>query len=145
MRSPVRKIQNIWFCSVTETNDGVSLKKTYSKPEKHRFRVSPTMGYVRGTTIGLNLIYDRYVDCYDRSFNPPEGTMCFVDIIPELDSDGYLATREVPEYELDGTQAVDDNDDPITRTEYVTEPDYIIKRVLNTQRGVVARFVLERT
>ena len=144
MRSPKRKLQNIWFCDVTETNDGVDLMKTYSKPLKRRFRVSATMGYVRGSAIGWNLLYDRYVDCYDRSFQPPEGTMCFVDIIPVLDKDGNLAMKDVPEYELDGTPVLDDDGNPVSHKEYITEPDYIIKRILDTQKGIVARFVISR-
>ena len=144
MRSPVRLLQNIWFCDVKETNDGVDLMKTYSKPLKRRFRVSATMGYVRGSAIGWNLLYDRYVDCYDRNFKPPEGTMCFVDIIPVLDKDGNLAMKDVPEYELDGTPILDDDGNQVTHKEYITEPDYIIKRILNTQKGIVARFVLSR-
>lgn len=145
MRSPSRKLQDIWFCDVNETNDEIDLMKTYGKPVKRRFRVSPTMGYVRGISIGWDLLYDRYVDCYDRNFNPPEGTMCFVDVIPVLDSDGNLATKDVPEFDIDGTPILDEHDEQVYRKEYITEPDYIIKRVLNTRKGVVARFVISRT
>lgn len=145
MRSPVRLLQDIWFCNVLEVNEGIDLTKAYSKPVKKRFRVSWTMGYVRGNSIGWDLLYDRYIDCYDRSFRPPEGTMCFVDIKPVLDEDGNLATEDVPELNLDGTPRLDGDGNPITHQRYITEPDYTIKRVLDTQKGTVARFDLART
>ncbi len=144
MRSPVRRLQKIWFCQVTESNEGIDLVKTYSKPECREFTVSATMGYVRGWASGWALEYDRYITCYDRTFKPTEGTMCFVDIEPILDAEGNLATHEVPEYELDGSISLDENDEPITHTEYLSEPDYMIQRILDTQKGIVARFVITK-
>lgn len=143
MRSPSRKLQNVWFCDVTETNDDIDLMKTYSKPIKRRFRVAFTMGYMRFLSVGMNPNYDRYIDCYDRNFNPPEGTMCFVDVIPVLDKDGNLAMKDVPEYDIYGEPVLDEDGNPVTHKEYITEPDYFIKRVFNTQKAVVARFALE--
>lgn len=144
MRSPSRKRQYMWFCTVTEENDGIDRIKVYSKPIRKKYRVSWTMGYVRGTAVGWDLTYDRYIDCYDRRFNPPEGTMVFVDVIPKLDKDGNLAQHEVTELDANGNPILDENDSPVTHMEYYTEPDYIIRRVLDTQKGIVSRFVIKR-
>ena len=144
MRSPSRRLQDIWFCDVNEVNDDIDLVKHYSVPVKRRLTVSATMGYVRGVSTGWELLYDRYINCYDRSFTPPEGTMCFVDIKPDLDSDGNLRQVEVPEYDLNGEPVLDEHGMPVMTKQYVTEPDYIIKRVLNTHKGIVARFVISK-
>lgn len=145
MRSPVRRLQDIWFCNVTEVNEGIDLVKEYSKPEKHRFTVSATMGYVRGWAAGWSLQYDRYITCYERDFKPTEGTMCFVDVIPQVDENGNLIQVDVPEFDIDGvTPLLDENDEPVTHKEYLTEPDYMIQRILDTKKGIVARFVITK-
>ena len=144
MRSPSRRLQDIWFCTVTETNNDIDYVKTYGRPEKRRFTVSATMGYVRGSATGWTVLYDRYVNCYDRDFTPIEGTMCFVDKTPVLDNDGNLKQVDVPQYNIDGSPMIDEHDEPVTKKQYVTEPDYIIKRILDTKKGIVARFVISR-
>ena len=145
MRSPVRLLQNIWFCEAKEEHEGIDLTKEYTKPVKKRMRVSWTMGYVRGNPIGWDLLYDRYADNYDRNFKPVEGTFCFVDIEPVLDNDGNLATEDIPELNLDGTPKLDGDGNPITHKQYLTEPDYYIHRIFGTKRGVISRLVLSRT
>lgn len=144
MRSPRRRLQDCWFCDVSEQNDGIDLVKTYSKPIHKRFTVSATMGYVRGSSVGWTITYDRYINCYDRKFKPLEGTMCFIDVVPKLDKDGNLEQHEVQDIDVDGTPMVDDDGNPVTHMEYYTEPDYIIRRILDTQKGIVARFVIKK-
>ena len=48
------------------------------------------------------------------------------------------------EYEVKPITILDENDNPVTHMEYYTEPDYIIRRVLDTQKGIVSRFVIKR-
>lgn len=120
-------MQDIWFCEFTEQNIGISRVKLYSKPEKRRFSLSATSGNVYSWSAGLQLSYDRFITCYDRDFNPREGTMVFVDVVPVLDEDGNLATKEDH-----GIQVP------------ITEPDYMIKKIFKKQKGKVFRFGLEK-
>ena len=139
MRSPVRLLQNIWFCEAKEEHEGIDLTKEYTKPIKKRMRVSWTMGYVRGNSIGWDLLYDRYADNYDRNFKPVEGTFCFVDVEPVLDNDGNLATEDVPELNLDGTPKVDGDGNPIYEDVPVTY--YELKPVV--QVGSTAYYTVD--
>lgn len=135
MRSRIKDLQDVWFVPFEEKLDKTTgeLSKEYGKPEKRRMSVSATSGHIYSWGAGFALNYDRFITCYDRHFKPEEGIAVFVDVIPELDKDGNLATTE--KY------------DPILgeyNTEYVTTPDYILKRVLDTQKGSVARFGIEK-
>lgn len=144
MRSLVRDKQPIWFCDVSESLDGIDTVKTYSDPIKKYFTVSATAGWVNNSGSGWILNYDRQVVCYERDFRPPEGTMLFVDVVPEIDADGHLKTIDVQDVDANGNPALDEDGDPITYKKYVTEPDYIIKKIYNTQRGTVARFGISK-
>ena len=145
MRNIKRQVQDLWFCDVTEVNDGIDLVKQYSKPEKHRFSVSATSGYVQGWGAGFVLSYDRYITSFDRDYKPKEGMMVFVDVIPELDADGNLAMKITYETDLDGSLVLDEAGNPIQiASEPVTAPDYILKRILDTKRGKVARYGIEK-
>lgn len=128
MRNIRRQKQGLWFCDVTEVNDGIDLVKRYSKPEKHRATVSATSGYVNGWGAGFVLNYDRYITNFDRDFKPHEGMMVFVDVVPYLDSYGGLVTTT----DKDGN------------VDYVTPPDYMLKRVYDTRMGKIARYGLEK-
>lgn len=125
MRSIQRQIQDIWFCQAEEVQDGIDLLKKYSKPEKHRFSVSATSGQIYGYGAGLVLNYDRYITSYERDFHPTEGTSVFIDVVPQLDENGELVL----------------NEDGITP---VTPPDYTISKILDTQRGTVARYGISK-
>ena len=121
MRNLERQKQDLWFCDFKEVKAGLRLKKTYSKPEKHEFSVSATSGVVFGYGAGLVASYDRYITSYERDFHPKEGTCVFVDVIPEMDEEGNLVLLE------DGVSPV-------------TAPDYTIDKILDTQKGTVARY-----
>ena len=144
MRNIRRQKQSLWFCEATEVNDGIDLVKQYSKPEKHRATVSATSGYVNGLGAGFVLNYDRYITNFDRDFKPKEGMMVFVDVIPEFDSYGGLLTRRVYETDLDGNRVTDVNGNYIYHAEYVTQPDYMLKRICDTRMGKIARYGLEK-
>lgn len=145
MRNIKRQVQDLWFCNVTEENDGIDLVKKYSKPEKHRFSVSATSGYVQGWGAGFVLSYDRYITSFDREYKPKEGMMVFVDVIPELDENGDLKMKTIYETDIDGSLVLDNQGNPIpVSSEPFTTPDYILKRILDTKRGKVARYGIEK-
>ena len=128
-RNLQRQLQDIWFCNSTEelSENGYDTIVTYSKPELHRMSVSATSGWVNAIAAGFVPAYDRYITSYERDFHPEEGTCVFVDVVPELDGEGNLALI---------------NGDTLHRP--VTAPDYIIKRILDTQKGTVARYGIEK-
>ena len=144
MRNIRRQKQNLWFCEVTEVNDGIDLVKKYSAPEKHRATVSATSGFVNGWGAGFVLNYDRYITNFDRDFKPREGMMVFVDVTPQLDSYGGLLTERVYELDSNGNKVLDENGNYIYHVEYVTAPDYMLKRIYDTGMGKIARYGLEK-
>lgn len=125
MRSLLKDRQKVWFANGTRNVVGLDTVFTYSKPVCKRFTVSATSGYPEELSSGLAPDYDRMIVCYDRSFKPDEGTFLWVDVEPELDVDGELVLES----------------DGVTPT---VLPDYVLKRVFNTQRGVVARFGISK-
>ena len=121
MRSPVRDRQKVWFSRVTEKKDGIDTIQEYTKPIMKRFTVSATSGTPEEISAGIVPNYDRYITSYDRTFNPQEGDLVFVDIEPAIDRNGNLeigADRHTPK----------------------TPPDYRIAKILDTKRGSVARY-----
>lgn len=144
MRSRFRDKQDIWFCNVSEHLDGADTVKSYSKPEKKRFSVSETAGYINGWGAGWNLSYDRYITCYERDFHPTEGMALFVDVIPKLDENGELVINKVLDTDSMGRPMLDDDGNEMYHDEYETEPDYILKKIYATQKGVISRFGIEK-
>lgn len=121
LRNPVRDRQKVWFSRVTEKKDGIDTIQEYSKPIMKRFTVSATSGTPEEISAGIVPNYDRYITSYDRTFNPQEGDLVFVDIEPAIDRNGNLeigADRHTPK----------------------TPPDYRIAKILDTKRGSVARY-----
>lgn len=143
-RNNKRQVQDVWFCSFSEENLGVDRVKVYNKPEKHRFSVSATSGYVYSWGAGLNLNYDRYITSYERDFDPPEGIALFVDVKPSIDKTGYLSQHKVFEYSFDGTPRLDENGEQKYHMEYDTQPDYILSKKYDTERGIVARYGIKK-
>lgn len=125
MRSLEREKQKIWFCKITEDTNSIDNVTIYGKPEMHKLTVSTTSGTPQEIAAGIVPEYDRYITSYDREFNPEEGTMIFVDVSPKLDIYGNLALE----------------DDGITP---VTSPDYVLKKVLDTKNGQVARYGISK-
>lgn len=124
MRSSTRRKQDIWFVTRTKDDSDLTSSYTYGIPEKHRFSVSSTSGMPTEMNFGILPSYDRYIISYDREFHPVEGTFLFVDVTPTLNLDGTLQLGE------DG--------------EPVTKPDYILDRILDTQKGILARYGIKK-
>lgn len=124
MRSATRRKQDIWFVSRERDDSGIEPVYIYSKPILKRLSVSPTSGTPAEMNFGLLPTYDRYVISYDRNFKPEEGTYLYVDKTPELDADGNLVLNESGEPSV--------------------KPDYILKRIAYTLRGVVSRYGINK-
>ena len=125
MRNATRRKQDIWFVSRDRDDSGIEPSYTYGKPIKKRFSVSATSGSPAEMNFGLLPTYDRYVISYDRTFNPTEGTYLYVDRTPEIDSSGMLV--------LDTESG-----------EPTVKPDYILKRIAYTKKGIVTRYGINK-
>mgnify|MGYP007070246320 CR=1 FL=1 len=119
MRNATRRKQDVWFVVRTKDDSDIVPAYTYSKPEKHRMSVSPTSGSPAEMNFGLLPTYDRYMISYDRDFQPTEGMYLYVDKTPEIDDEGDLV--------LDGNEPT-------------VKPDYILDRIYDTKKGVLARY-----
>ncbi len=124
MRCLMRQTQEIWFSVKSMAYTGIDETSVFSKPEMHRFTVSATGSTPEDYAAGIVPDYDRYITSFDRSFNPIEGTQCWVDVRPELEADGSLKMTE------DGTPTV--------------SPDYTLKRRVDTAKGNVARYLIKK-
>lgn len=125
MRNLKRQQQQTWWCKTTEQRNGIDIVVRYSKPEMHFLTSSSTSGNNEETSAGLVLSYDKILTSFDRNFRPCEGDMVFVDIDPELNEDGNLSLLE------DGVTPV-------------TFPDYRLIKVLDTKKGIVSRYGIQR-
>lgn len=120
MRGRLRQKQSVWISTVTEKNNGMDKTLVYSNPQKKDISVSATAGTPEELSAGIVPDYDRYITVFDRTFQPKEGNVLWIDVVPEIREDGTLI--------LDG-----DNIPTVL-------PDYRLKRILDTQRGQVARY-----
>lgn len=120
MRSPVRDRQPIYFSTITEKKVGIDTIQEYSKPIMRKLMVSSGSGNPIEISAGLVLNTDRAFTSYDKSLRSQikEGTVCWVDVIPEISEDGNLVM----------------SDDGITPT---VPPDYRIDEKHVTQKGLV--------
>lgn len=141
MRSLQRKLQDVWICDFEEINVGVNRVKMYKKPKKYRMTVSATSGLILGWGAGLALRYDRFMTCFDRSVRGEikEGQMCFIDVKPVFDRNGELSADIWWEGYIDS-----DEEEKIVSVTYESEPDYIIERILDTEKGNVARYGIRK-
>lgn len=126
MRSLVKQRQFVWFTKIEEVQDGIDIVKQYAKPEKHKLSVSDTSGTPEELAAGIVPNYDRYITSYDRKFKPTEGNLIFVDVEPLIDEKGNLVMRE------------NDEETP------VTPPDYMLKKIIDTKMGAVARYGIKK-
>lgn len=123
MRGLKRQKQSVYWSKVTETLDGINTVPTYQKPEIYKFSVSATAGTPEEMSAGIVPDYDRYITSFDRDFKPEEGDVFWVDTVPKLDDDGNLIlSDEIP----------------------VVMPDYRLKKILDTQRGNIARYGISK-
>lgn len=126
MRNLVRQTQTIYWSRATETHSGIDTVVEYKKPEIVNFSVSTTSGTPEELSAGIVPDYDRYITCFDNDFrnNVMEGDVLWIDKTPELDKSGNLVL---------------DSDETPTVT-----PDYTIKRILDTQKGNLARYGIKK-
>lgn len=124
MRSLIRQTQEIWFSVKSMGFTGIDETSTFSEPEMHRFTVSATGSTPEDYAAGIVPDYDRYITSFDRNFQPIEGMQCWVDVTPELNNDGTLKMTN------DGEPTV--------------QPDYTLKRKVDTKMGTVARYLIKK-
>ena len=124
MRCLMRQTQEIWFSVKSMSYTGIDETSVFSKPEVHRFTVSPTGSTPEDYAVGIVPDYDRYITSFDRDFKPIEGTQCWVDVKPEIDNNGDLVMTD------DGKPSV--------------LPDYTLKRKVDTKMGTVARYLIKK-
>lgn len=100
MRGLKRQRQTIYWSRITERLDGIDTVPVYEKPKKLLMSVSATAGTSEEIASGYVPGYDRYITCFDRTFQPKEADVFWVDKIPELDVDGNLIPTVLPDYRL---------------------------------------------
>ena len=123
MRGLKRQKQTVYWSKVTEILNDINTVTKYSKPELHNFSVSATAGTPEEISSGIVPDYDRYITSFDREFRPQEGDVFWIDTVPELDYEGDLIlTDSVP----------------------TIMPDYRLKKILDTQRGNIARYGISK-
>lgn len=124
MRCLLRQTQEIWFSVKSMAYTGIDETSVFSKPEMHKFSVSPTGSTPEDYAAGIVPDYDRYITSFDRNFQPIEGMQCWIDVTPEIDQEGNLVMTE------DGEPTV--------------FPDYTLKRKVDTKMGTVARYLVKK-
>ena len=124
MRGRLRQKQSIWISTVKEKNNGMDKLLVYSNPQKKNISVSATAGTPEELSAGIVPDYDRYITVFDRTFQPKECNVLWIDVVPEVGEDGSLILNE-------------DNSPTVL-------PDYRLKRTLDTQKGQVARYGISK-
>lgn len=127
MRSRVRDRQKVWFVTVTEKKVGIDTVQEYSNPIMRKLTVSAGTGAPSQISAGLVVDYDREIVSYSKSLRSEveEGSVCWVDVIPEIADDGSLVM----------------SDDEVTPT---VPPDYRVDKIFSTKRGNVDVFGIKR-
>lgn len=124
MRGLVRQKQKVYWSRVSEKMDGLDRVKAYTKPVLYRFSVSATAGTPEEIAAGVVPDYDRYITSFNRDFQPQEADLFWIDKTPQISDDGSLVLNE------DGEPTV--------------LPDYTLKRILDTQKGNIARYGISK-
>lgn len=127
MRSPVRDRQPVYFSAITEEKVGIDTIQKYSNPIMRKLTVSAGTGAPSQISAGLVVDYDREIVSYSKSLRSEveEGSVCWVDVIPEIAEDGSLVM----------------SDDEITPT---VPPDYRVDKIFSTARGWVDVFGIKK-
>lgn len=127
MRSMLRDRQAIYFSIVTEKKVGIDTVQEYGKPIMRKLTVSAGTGAPTQISAGLVVDYDREITSYDKSLRSEveEGSVCWVDVIPEIAEDGSLVI----------------SGDGITPT---VPPDYRVDKIFSTVKGKVDVFGIKR-
>lgn len=124
MRTLLRRTQYIWLTTSSKSDESIEAVTSYSKPVKVRVAVSNASGTPREIAAGLAMEYSRYFISFDRDFDAEEGTLVYVDRIPEIDVEGELV--------------LDEEGDP------TVAPDYVITHIWDSQRGTIARYGIRK-
>lgn len=119
MRTRVRSRQKIWVTEITESLDGIDTIQGYSTPVLRREVVTETGNEPLNLPAGIDEVYDRYIITYGKAFTYREGMQIYVDVQPVLDFNGGI-TADSP------------------------RPDYIVKRIISSQKGLATRVGLIR-
>lgn len=127
MRSPVRDRQPVYFSTITEKKVGIDTIQEYSKPIMAKLTASAGTGAPSQISAGLVVDYDRELVSYSKSLRSEveEGSVCWVDVIPEIADDGSLVMA----------------DDEVTPT---VPPDYRVDKIFSTAKGNVDVFGIKR-
>lgn len=127
MRSPVRDRQKVWFSTITEKKVGIDTIQEYSKPIMVKLTASAGTGAPSQISAGLVVDYDRELTSYNLSLRGQieEGSVCWVDVIPEISEDGSLVM----------------SDDGVTP---IVPPDYRVDKIFQTARGRVDVFGIKK-
>ena len=120
MRSRGRDRQPIYFSTITEKKVGIDTIQEYSNPVMAKLTASAGTGAPSQISAGLVVDYDRELTSYNKNLRGQieEGSVCWVDVIPEIADDGSLVM----------------SDDEVTPT---VPPDYRIDKIFLTSRGQV--------
>lgn len=127
MRSPVRDRQPVYFSTITEKKVGIDTIQKYSNPVMAKLTASAGTGAPSQISAGLVVDYDRELTSYNLELRGQieEGSVCWVDVIPEITEDGSLVI----------------SGDGITPT---VPPDYRVDKIFSTKRGNVDVFGIKR-
>lgn len=123
MRGLKRQKQSVYWSKITEEVNGIDTIEVYNKPKKLHFSVSATAGTPEEIAAGIVPDYDRYITSFNRFFRPQEGDVFWIDTVPQVDALGNLVLEDgIP----------------------TTPPDYRLKKILDTQRGNLARYGIKK-
>lgn len=124
MRGLVRQKQKVYWSRITEKTERLDRIKVYEKPVLYSFSVSSTAGTPEEIAAGIVPDYDRYITSFNRNFHPQEADIFWIDRIPQISEDGSLILNK------DGEPTV--------------LPDYTLKKILDTQKGNIARYGISK-
>lgn len=145
MRSSTRQKQDVWYSKVKEELSGIDTIQTFDKPQKCKLVCSFTSGTPEEISAGLVPDYERYLvyhkPKYGKKLELQEGMALWIDVKPQLDEKGNLKTDITYQTDADGKIILDDEGNPILyNLEYPTPPDYVLKKIFQTQKSETIRY-----
>lgn len=145
MRSSTRQKQDVWYAKVREELSGIDTIQTFDKPQRCKIVCSSTSGTPEEIAAGLVPDYERYLTYhkpkYGKKLELQEGMALWINVAPEFDEGGNLKSVITYETDENGEPILDEEGKPVIyNLEYPTPPDYVLKRILDTQKGEVVRY-----
>lgn len=145
MRSLNRMKQDVWYSKVKEEMSDYDTISVYGKPQKCRLVVSATSGTPEDIAAGIVPDYERYLTYhkpkYGDKLNLEEGMVLWIDNVPKVNKNGELECDITYQTDEEGETVMDDEGNPIVESfEYITPPDYVLKKIISTQKGSVVRY-----